>query len=157
MHYRVRGLDPRSFRPLFDLAEDALQAQSARMLVADDSTPGFPCRVSLAHAAPGERLLLVNFEHQPAASPYRSRHAIYVAEGSKAAFDGVDELPEPLRVRTLSIRSFDADGMMIDADVVDGATPEPLIRRMLADRNAAYLHAHFAKRGCYAARIERAN
>jgi hypothetical protein len=31
-----------------------------------------------------------------------------------------------------------------------------LIARLFADPRVAYIHAHNAKRGCYAARIERA-
>ena len=40
--------------------------------------------------------------------------------------------------------------------VVDGRVLEGVIAGLLADKRAAYLHAHFAKYGCYAARIERA-
>jgi hypothetical protein len=45
---------------------------------------------------------------------------------------------------------------MRDADVVDGKELKPLIERFLSNEDVAYLHAHFARRGCYAARIERA-
>jgi hypothetical protein len=61
-----------------------------------------------------------------------------------------------MRRRLLSLRAFDEQGMMIDADVVDGSQVEPLIERMLADAHTAYIHAHYARRGCFAARIERA-
>ena len=39
---------------------------------------------------------------------------------------------------------------MVDADVVDGGSLEPLIKRFLANAEVSYLHAHYAKRGCYA-------
>ena len=45
---------------------------------------------------------------------------------------------------------------MLDADLVDGAVIEPVIERVFANPGVAYLHAHYAKRGCYAARIDRA-
>ena len=45
---------------------------------------------------------------------------------------------------------------MVDADLVDGRELEPLITRFLAMPTVAYLQAHYAKRGCYAARIDRA-
>jgi hypothetical protein len=45
---------------------------------------------------------------------------------------------------------------MLDADIAEGREARPLIERLLALPEAAYLHAHYAKRGCYAARIERA-
>jgi hypothetical protein len=61
-----------------------------------------------------------------------------------------------LRRRTLSLRAFDARHEMTDADLVEGAQCEDLIARLFADRRVDYLQAHFARRGCYAARIERA-
>ena len=45
---------------------------------------------------------------------------------------------------------------MVDEDVVDGAAAEPLIQRYLTRTDVAYLHVHFARRGCYACRVERA-
>jgi len=59
-----------------------------------------------------------------------------------------------LRTRLLSLRAFDAHGMLVDADVVDGRALEPALDRLLAD--AAYVHVHFAKPGCYAALVRRA-
>jgi hypothetical protein len=46
--------------------------------------------------------------------------------------------------------------MMRDADLAEGDALEPAIKRLLGDDRVAYLQAHYAKRGCYAARIERA-
>jgi hypothetical protein len=61
-----------------------------------------------------------------------------------------------LRMRPISLRAFDARHWMVDADVCAGDEVEALIRRLLANPQTQYLHAHFAKRGCYAALIERA-
>ena len=46
--------------------------------------------------------------------------------------------------------------MMVDADLVDGAAIKPLIARFFEDPQVAYLHAHNAKRGCYAGLVRRA-
>ncbi|SMF02064.1 Protein of unknown function [Tistlia consotensis] len=155
MSYRITGLSPAPFRPLFGLSEAALAAEGARRVVADEK-PGFPDRIELRDAEPGEALLLVNYLHQPAGTPYRSSHAVFVLEGATETYDRIGEVPAPLLARTLSLRAFDAGHMMIDADLVEGAALEPLIERFLADPKTAYLHAHYARRGCYAARIERA-
>ncbi len=154
MSFRITGLDPESFRPLFGLAEAELAARGARRYLADVS-PGFPDRVELVGAAPGESLLLVNYEHQSANTPYRSRHAIFVREGAAAAYDRIGQVPRSLAIRPLSLRAFDAEGMMVDADLAQGDEIEPLIARLLADESVAYIHAHFARRGCYAAKIQR--
>lgn len=155
MDFRITGLDPAPFLPLFGLAEDELAARHIVRMRAD-AKPGFPDRVSLRDTEPGEHVLLLNHVHHEAATPYRASHAIFVAEKDQPAFDAVNEVPEVLRARLLSLRAFDAAGMMVDADVVEGREVEPLIARLLADPRAAFVHAHFARRGCYAARIERA-
>jgi hypothetical protein len=46
--------------------------------------------------------------------------------------------------------------MMRAADIVEGARAEGLIATLFEDPDIAYLHAHYAKWGCYAARIDRA-
>ncbi|HZB69810.1 MAG TPA: DUF1203 domain-containing protein [Sphingomicrobium sp.] len=152
MNYTVHGLSPDPFAPLYGLTDDELAKRRARRVVVDG--PGFPERVELRDAEPGETLLLVNFEHQSADTPYRSSHAIYVREGAAEAWSG-DLLPEVMRKRLLSLRGFSADGMMVDADVVEGREAEPVIERLFADPAVAYIHAHYARPGCYAARIDR--
>jgi hypothetical protein len=97
----------------------------------------------------------VHFEHHAVASPYRASHAIYVRAG-ETTFDAVDQVPEMLRTRLLSVRGFDADGMMTGADLVEGTALEAAIAALLGHPRASYLHVHFAKPGCYAARVERA-
>jgi hypothetical protein len=150
----IRGLDPAPFAPLFALDDETLAALDARRVVA--SGAGFPCRISLEDAEPGEALILANFEHLPVASPFRSRHAVYVREGAGGPAEYRDAVPEQFRSRVLSLRAFDEDGMMVDADLADGREVEAAIERMLAAPGTAYLHAHFAKPGCFAARIDRA-
>ena len=75
----------------------------------------------MEHAELGEELLLLNFEHQPANTPYRATHAIYVRKVADQAFEAVDVVPEVLASRLLAVRAFDAQHMMIDAEVCEGA------------------------------------
>ncbi len=154
MSFRIRGLAPERFAPLFAMTDAQLADRHALRCMAD-AKPGFPCRISLADAEPGSEVILVNYEHLPVDSPYRASHAIYVSAETER-FDAVDVVPPALRERLLSVRAFDAAGMMLDADVTDGAMLESLIARFLDNREVEYLHAHFARRGCYAARIDRA-
>ena len=155
MDFRITGLPAAAFRKYFAMPEAELAAQHAvRRFV--DAKPGAPCRVGLVDAEPGEEVLLVNHEHLPVASPYRSRHAIYVRKLATATFDRVNEVPPALRARLLAVRAFDANHMMVGCDVAEGVVVEPLIERLLADPAAAYLHVHVARAGCYAARVTRA-
>ena len=155
MAFRISGLSPEPFQSLFGLPDDELSRQGVKRYVADER-PGFPCRVEMRDAAPGETVLLLNHVCQPADTPYRASHAIFVREGATDVYNRVDEVPPVMRGRLLSLRAFDADGMMVDADVVDGANVEPLIARLFADAKVSYIHAHNAKRGCYSGRIDRA-
>jgi hypothetical protein len=154
MSYRITGLSPEPFRHLFGLPDAELRRLGARRYVVD-AKPGFPDRIEVRDAEPGETVLLVNHTHQPADNPYRASHAIFVREGAEAPYDAVDEVPEVMRRRLLSLRAFDLDDLMIDADVVDGEEAERLIDRLFEDPRVAYIQAHYAKRGCFAARIDR--
>jgi len=155
MSFRIIGLPAEDFAPLFALSDAELAARGAVRRIADGRTPGAPCRISLTDAQPGDELLLVNYEHHPVASPYRMRFAIYVRKGEET-YDKIDAVPEQLRLRTLAVRSFDAEAMMVDRELVEGRDLEAAIARLFADRRAAYLHVHFAAPGCYAARVDRA-
>jgi hypothetical protein len=61
----------------------------------------------------------------------------------------------PLRC-VLALRAFDTSHQIIDADLVAGQQVEALIDRQFSSINVVYIHAHYAKYGCYAARIDRA-
>ena len=154
MSFRIKGLSPAPFVPLYGLSEAELATRGV-IRYPVDKNPGFPDRIEMRDASPGENVLLLNHVCQPADTPYRATHAIFVREGATRAFDEVDVVPEVLRQRVLSLRAYDAKGMMVDADVVDGAEVEGLIKRLLDNAEVSYIHAHNAKRGCYAAHIER--
>ena len=120
-----------------------------------DAKPGFPDRVELRDAEPGESVILVNHVHQPADTPYRASHAIFVLESAGEAYDRINEVPEVLRPRMISLRAFDRSHMIVDAELVKGADIEPSIERLLVNPEVDYIQAHYATRGCYAARITR--
>jgi hypothetical protein len=155
MSFRIRGLSPEPFRPLFDLDDEALKRLNARRMVADKK-PGYPDRISMRDAEPGETLLLVNHVTHDVATPYRTSYAIFVSEGGEDTFDAIDEVPPAMRARLLSLRGFSPEGMLLEADVVEGREAEGLIERLFANPGIAYIHAHNARHGCYSGLIERA-
>jgi hypothetical protein len=155
MSFRITGLQPAPFVRLFGLDDEALARHDAKRYIAD-AKPGYPCRITLEDAEPGEALLLVPYAHQTSQTAYASKGPIFIRERHASRVEYRDEVPDQLRVRLISLRAYDKTGMMIDADVVDGKELQPLIERFLAHESVGYLHAHFARRGCYAALIERA-
>jgi hypothetical protein len=154
MPFRIRPLPKAIFEPLFHLSSEDLPRHGAvRQTVT--KKPGFPCRVSLADAEIGEEVLLVHYEHQSANTPFRASHAVYVRPGADQANLGPNEVPEQLRSRILSLRGFDAAGMMVHADLADGRDLEAAIDAAFILPHVEYIHLHYAKPGCYAARIDR--
>jgi len=158
MSFVISALSADAFRPLFDLADEELAARGVLRRTAN-AKPGFPCRLTLEDAEPGESVLLLNYEHQPAETPFRAAHAIYVRERAAPpqTVRYVDEVAPVMAARShMSLRAFDESGMMVDAELAPRAELKPTIERLLGQPNVAYLHAHYAGAGCYAARIDRA-
>jgi hypothetical protein len=153
MDFQITGLPAQSFQPLFTLTDAELQIRSAIRMVAN-SNPGFPCRVSLQDAQIGESVILVNYEHLAVAGPYRSRHAIFVRENAQDAKLAVNEVPDVITRRLLSVRAFDAAGLMQEADVFPGTQLSEVASRMLEREGIRFLHVHNAKPGCFAARVD---
>jgi hypothetical protein len=156
MSFVITGLPVDQFRPLFGLSDAALAERGVLRRTAG-ADRGFPCRLSLADAHTGDTLLLLNYTHQPADTPFRASHAIFVNEAVTETARYVDEVAPALAAREhISLRAFDDAGMMLAAEVAPGADLTPAIERLLAQPEVAYLHAHYAGMGCYAARIDRA-
>ncbi len=155
MSFTIKGLDPAGFQPLFALSDEA---RAARGVIAKraDRKPGFPCRISLEDAEPGERVLLLHHESHKAPTPYRSAYAIYVRPSARAAAFR-DNLPPVMEKRPIALRIFDADGMLIGADLGrEGAETKAKIEAICDNPAARYIHAHNAMHGCFVAEVRRA-
>lgn len=154
MPFQIAGLPHAAYAHLIGLPDAELAARGAVRMTAD--TPhSFPCRVGLRDLELGETAILVNHTHQSARTPFHASHAIFVGEGSVEAAPAPGEIPDVLARRTLSVRSFDDAGMMLDADLAEGADAARLIERLLAEPRAAYADIHYARRGCWAGRARR--
>jgi hypothetical protein len=154
MTFQIHALDPAAFAPLFDLDDDALVARGARRVIATDN-PGFPCRVSLDDAAVGETLLLVNHAHLTGVTPYAATHAVYIRKEARRMVPAAGEIPKVLARRLLSVRGYDRDSLMIEADVVEGHGLAPHLEALFAKPAIAFVHLHYARPGCFAAAVSR--
>ena len=156
MSFRIQPLPLAPFQPLFDLDDEALLAMGARRMVADKPHSA-PCRVSLTDAEPGEVLILLNHRHlDEPSSPYRSAGPIFVREAAVEARPAPGETPDMLTRRLLSVRAYDAQWMMTDADVVEGGDLAGRLALWFADGPVARVHIHTARRGCFLAEAARA-
>jgi hypothetical protein len=149
MAYRIRGLDPAAFAD----TDTLIAAGAIRMTV--DRPNAFPCRVSLEDAAPGTKVLLLNFVSADVQTPFRASHAIFVREGASEAPLYQDEAPPFLARRTISLRGFDGEGMIRAAMLAAPGEADAGIRDLFGDREIVHIDIHAAAWGCFLARAER--
>lgn len=152
--FQLCGIDHAPFAHLFELSGEALKQLGAVRQFATES-PGYPCRVSLQDAEVGEELLLLPYEHQPAASPYRACGPIFVRRNATRRMLEPGQVTGYVTRRLMSVRAYDATHMMVDASVCEGIGVENEILRLFEDERVAYLHLHNAKRGCFSCRVDR--
>jgi hypothetical protein len=153
MTYRITGIDPAPYRHLHRLSDEELASQGIVRMTVND--PTFPCRVSLTDRPIGEKVLLLNHTSHDVSNPYRATHAIFVAEGADEAAEFVDRIPPVFEKRVLSLRGFDAEGMMADAILTQPGEADSGIRKLFENPAIETIHAHNAVRGCFSAKIER--
>lgn len=155
MSFRIIGLDRDMYAHLFGLPQDALAAHGVERHNVTEK-PGAPCRITLEDAEPGEAVLLLSHRHLEVSTPYRQEGPIFVREAAGKSFDDVNHVPSAFAIRTLSVRGFTDVGAMIEADLVEGAHLPALLEAFFANPEIAFIHAHYAKRGCFAGLILRA-
>lgn len=153
--FQISGLPLEAFTDLLTQDEAELKKLGARRMVADKK-PGFPCRVSLVDAEPGEELLLVPFTHHDVNSPYRAAGPIFVRVKARTVKLPVNEIPAMLSSRLLSLRGYDSAGMMVVCDVVEGSELKDVLSRFFEDTRVDYIHIHNARPGCFNCRVDRA-
>lgn len=154
MTYRIIGVDSAPYQHLYGLSNEQLAEENVvRMTVT--GKPGFPCRITLTDRDIGESVLLLNHVSHDVANPYRASHAIFVTEGATEPAEYIDEVPPVFVTRVLSLRGFDADGMMAEAVLTQPGEADAGIRRLFENPAIVTIHAHNAVRGCFAAKIER--
>jgi hypothetical protein len=154
MTYKITGLNPTDYAPLFTMSDVELAAINARRVTANASR-GFPCRVSLTDADEGDSLILFHHVSHDVATPYRSAYAIYVREAAEAEAVYIDETPPVFEGRPIALRGFDSDGNLRDAMLALPGQADERIRELLKNDAIAYIHAHNAAHGCFSAKVDR--
>ncbi len=153
-NFQIKALPEETFAALFSLDDAALQQMGAVRMIADKQ-PGFPCRISLQDAAPGEEVLLLPYQHHQTASPYQAAGPVYVRKNATTTTPGVNEIPVMLQHRLLSLRAYDQQGMMKNALVTEGNKLSDSLNNLFETAEIRYIHIHNAKAGCYNCVAER--
>ncbi|MEM9515266.1 MAG: DUF1203 domain-containing protein [Actinomycetota bacterium] len=145
--------DGLAFRPITRQRATELRRAGGVPYVAD-AAPGYPCRQCLRDAEIGDELILVSHDPFTGDSPYRSASPIFLHRDDCGEPDLTD-VPQQLAVRSLSLHAFDADEMMLDAALVDGAALADSALALFERADVVAVHVHNQPRGCWATSIER--
>lgn len=152
--FQIEGIDYPIVEHFFQFNDEELAEFGAIRQWADQK-PGFPCRVSLEDAEPGEELILFPFKHHDVDSPYQATGPIYVRKGAKSAQLQKNELPKMLEHRLLSLRGYNSSGMMLKAETINGNNLKTTINELFGDQSIHYIQIHNAGPGCYNCTVKR--
>lgn len=154
-NFIIQALDKNLFAHAMGMNDKELEAVNARWLIADAS-PGYPCRVSLREASVGESVLLISFPYHDVDSPYRACGPVFVRQQADTAKLGVNEIPDILPGRLLSVRAYDSAHMMIHAQTIQDTQFEQAVRSQFSSEAVSYLQIHNANPGCFSCAVYRA-
>ncbi|BBN82236.1 hypothetical protein PA25_22210 [Pseudoalteromonas sp. A25] len=136
------------------LDDTELAARHAKWMIVDEE-PGYPCRVSMQDAKIGERVLFLPYWHHNVDSAYKAMGTILVREFAQTAQLGINEVPQMLEHRLLSIRAYDATNMMIAHDICEGSELKLKLQVPFANPSVEYIHLHYASPGCFCCKVSR--
>jgi len=154
MNFQIHSLAPAPFDAFFKMSDAQLLAHSIVKTIVTEAN-STPCRVSLKDADVGATVLLLNHQHLQGQTPFQASHAIFVTQDVQQSYPEVNQVPQVIHSRMVSIRAFDKQQMMVQADIAQGLEVSEKIQLMLNDKNIEFLHLHYAKHGCYIARVTR--
>ncbi|KAK2612611.1 hypothetical protein QQS21_001383 [Conoideocrella luteorostrata] len=139
--------------PTFDKTPPSLL-----QVVTVDKEGGSPCRRCLRDGSLGDTMILAPYDPFLGDSPYRQPGPIFVHVSPQCEpYKPDGSVPEQLHRRLLSMRAFDASHCMVDTEVVKGDQIVEVSNKMMENDAVTYIHVHYAKAGCFAVRIDRAD
>ncbi len=153
-NFIIKPIKKSTFAEYLNQSQEQLAKVNAKWLIAD-SRPGYPCRVSLKEAEVGERVLLVPYKYHNVKSPYQASGPIFIRENAETAELNINEIPEILAERLLSVRAYNIESLMIHAETVQGADLEDVIRNQFLNSSITYLQIHNANPGCFNCNVYR--
>ncbi len=153
MSFLINSLPSTAYNALHALSDEDLLNHNAKRLPVH-AKPGYLCRISLEDINIGETVIVVNHEHQPHKTPYHAIFAIFINETSKQFHSEAGKIPDALLPRFLSVRAFNAQHYLVDADVCKGTALADCIHKLFSNNDVSYLHLHHAAHGCFIAQVD---
>lgn len=153
-NFQIRHLS-QDFNFLFSADETELAKHKAIKMVVSEK-PGTPCRISLEDAEIGEEVVLFNYTHHKTDSPFHGSGPIFIRKEAKPKTLAINEVPEMLNHRLLSLRVYNKRGMLIDATTVQGTELKNALLQLFENEKAEYIHIHNSSQGCFHCQVDRA-
>jgi len=153
-NFLIQSISHNKVRHLFSLSDSELTKINAIKIIVDKS-PGYPCRVSLEDAEIGETIIALPYRHHDVKSPYRSSGPIFIREKCTQANLEINEIPDVLTSRLLSLRAYNKQALMINALITEGKDTKKSLIKLLSNQKVSYIHIHNANPGCYSCCVER--
>jgi hypothetical protein len=144
--FQIHALPQTDLDRMRSSARDGRDPAAVRLVAA----AGEKLRCCLRNARAGELILLVNYEPEIPASPYRETGAVYVhAEACPQPASRTDYPSDWLDLPQV-LRAYDGNGWIHPATRVhDGTDPQAVIEAMLSDRTVVQIHSRNIAYGCY--------
>ncbi|MEA3319749.1 MAG: DUF1203 domain-containing protein [Bacillota bacterium] len=153
-NFQIVALQEKEFSNLFFINEELLKSIGAVKMIANKK-PGYPCRVSLKDAEVGEEVILLNYQYHCVNSPYKASGPIFIRKGATTAKLDVNEIPEMLDHRYLSLRGYNHDSLMVEARGTEGVKVRENIDEILDNKEVEYIHILNSNPGCYNCLVNR--
>ncbi len=152
--YRFVGLDSHYTQTLRTRRRDAF-GQPIEVFPTED--PEMPCRHCLNEIGLEKEVLVLSHRPFPQPGPYSEVGPIFICDSVCTRFETAEEIPPVIATRKVVLRGYTARDRINygSAELVEGRGAAPVIRRLLADPENAYLHVRTALNGCFLARVER--
>ncbi len=148
--------------PLSNELKEQLEQGTTELLgnpvttVIADAKPGYPCRLSLEDAEPGEALYL--FSHTPfsCANAYRETGPVFIRKNAKPAKLPINELPDVAYARSIIFRAYDSEGTILSASPAEAGDLSGTLGRLLDDKHVDFVHLRAVVSGCFLCKARRA-
>jgi uncharacterized protein DUF1203 len=153
--FKCIPIEPTAARVIRESETDTFGNSIRKSICADD---GKPCRECLGNGVAGDVMLLASYALPRPKGLYWTPSPIFVHEKACNRYEQVNHIPDTVRTRLVSLRSYDHDHQCVYdlGVVVEGHQAAEPLRRALADPRVAFVNIHTAKPGCLLCSVERA-
>ena len=119
-----------------------------------------PCRSCLKQFEAGDRRLLFSYSPNPVDHAFNETGPIFIHADYCEPYESAEVFPPEIengRIKfPLAFRAYDENGVMLDAVLPNGESPDETIRSIFENERVAFAHVRNQRFGCFVAHVDRA-